>query len=592
MVSQVGIGTANPASTLDITSSTTTGSRVEGVLIPRVSRSKAQAMTGITESTLIYVNTLDATATGNGTNITSLGFYYFDPTILPIPGKWVKVQTGTESPGWLLTGNTVSSTDFLGTVNNLPLKFKVNNANAGYIDSGGAVFLGLQSGNVNTQPGNVGIGNKTLINNTTGNNNSALGAGALLNNIGGNANTAIGSGALNTNTTGNSNTAIGVSSLANNVSGRNNTALGNNSLQMNNSGRENTALGYSSLNSNTTADLNTAIGTSALFTNTIGSENTAVGHSSLYTNSSGKFNTAVGNSSLFSNSTGSSNTGIGEGSLYSNTIASGNVAIGNVALRNNTVAQRNVAVGTNALFQQAFSNSNVLYNSNNTAIGYESLFLNAPISVATGINNTGLGAFSGRANSTGSNNVAIGYNALLVNSTGSQNTAVGANVNSAIGDFTNTTALGYNSANTGSNQVRIGNTAITSIGGQVGWTTLSDKRFKKNVKENIPGLEFIKKLKPVSYTIATDEINNFIGIKDKGKVNTTVYSGFLAQDVEKAALEVGYEFSGVDKPQSEKDYYGLRYAEFVVPLTKAIQEQQKMIEELKLEIDNLKKMKE
>ena len=45
--------------------------------------------------------------------------------------------------------------------------------------------------------------------------------------------------------------------------------------------------------------------------------------------------------------------------------------------------------------------------------------------------------------------------------------------------------------------------------------------------------------------------------------------------------ESGYDFSGVDKPKNEKDSYGLRYAEFVTPLVKAIQEQQRMILELK-----------
>ena len=51
-----------------------------------------------------------------------------------------------------------------------------------------------------------------------------------------------------------------------------------------------------------------------------------------------------------------------------------------------------------------------------------------------------------------------------------------------------------------------------------------------------------------------------------------LYSGFIAQDVEKAARELGYEFSGVDKPQNEYSLYGLRYAEFVVPLVKGMQE--------------------
>ena len=54
------------------------------------------------------------------------------------------------------------------------------------------------------------------------------------------------------------------------------------------------------------------------------------------------------------------------------------------------------------------------------------------------------------------------------------------------------------------------------------------------------------------------------------------YSGFVAQEVEKAAKELQYDFSGVDAPKNDKDFYGLRYADFVVPLVKAVQELSKM----------------
>ncbi len=48
--------------------------------------------------------------------------------------------------------------------------------------------------------------------------------------------------------------------------------------------------------------------------------------------------------------------------------------------------------------------------------------------------------------------------------------------------------------------------------------------------------------------------------------------GFIAQEVEAAATNIGFDFYGVDKPQSDKYLYGLRYAQFVVPLVKAVQE--------------------
>ena len=43
-----------------------------------------------------------------------------------------------------------------------------------------------------------------------------------------------------------------------------------------------------------------------------------------------------------------------------------------------------------------------------------------------------------------------------------------------------------------------------------------------------------------------------------------------------------FDFDGVSAPENETDLYGIRYAEFVVPLVKAMQEQQEMITQLKV----------
>ena len=71
-----------------------------------------------------------------------------------------------------------------------------------------------------------------------------------------------------------------------------------------------------------------------------------------------------------------------------------------------------------------------------------------------------------------------------------------------------------------------------------------------------------------------------------GQVNIT--HGFLAQDVERAAKEAGYDFSGVQKPANPDELYSLRYSDFVMPLVKAVQEQQKMIDDQKNAIDELR----
>ena len=136
----------------------------------------------------------------------------------------------------------------------------------------------------------------------------------------------------------------------------------------------------------------------------------------------------------------------------------------------------------------------------------------------------------------------------------------------------------------------IGNSSVTSIGGFVNWSNLSDGRVKKNIKQNVPGLAFIDKLQPITYNLdldAADKIIDRPAMKDKdGKVvqpteeeiqarqakEQIIYTGFVAQDVEKAAQSLNYDFSGVDKPDNANTLYGLRYSDFVVPLVKAVQE--------------------
>ncbi|WP_334112060.1 tail fiber domain-containing protein, partial [Paucihalobacter sp.] len=244
----------------------------------------------------------------------------------------------------------------------------------------------------------------------------------------------------------------------------------------------------------------------------------------------------------------------------------------------------------------------------NTAVGSASLE-----SITNGSRNAAVGSVSLNANTTGDNNTALGVDALSFNETGNNNTAVGRRAmgstgaltsgsnNTALGyfaystgNFTNSTALGANTVITASNQIRVGNNTVTSIGGIVGFTNLSDRRFKKNIQYNAPGLAFIKKLKPATYQLDMESMARFLGTPEESRDRNaerirenTPETGFIAQEVEQAAREVGFVFSGVDVPQSISDYYGLRYASFVVPLVKAVQEQQQIIETQKEEITQL-----
>jgi flagellar biosynthesis chaperone FliJ len=104
----------------------------------------------------------------------------------------------------------------------------------------------------------------------------------------------------------------------------------------------------------------------------------------------------------------------------------------------------------------------------------------------------------------------------------------------------------------------------------------------------------------VTYKVDYAKLDDVMGFAAKARENQDpiyeahvaalsreVRTGFLAQEVEEAAAAVGYAFSGVDKPKNENDHYGLRYAEFVVPLVKATQEQQATIEELRQQVSDL-----
>jgi hypothetical protein len=289
--------------------------------------------------------------------------------------------------------------------------------------------------------------------------------------------------------------------------------------------------------------------------------NVATGLESLTDNTTGSYNTADGYRALYSNTTGYSNTACGMNALAFNTTGYENTAVGRAALYSNTTAYHNIAMGYKALYTQSFNNGGTPYAVSNIAIGCEALYSNQP----TAVNN-------------GFRNIAIGHMALQTNTTGWENTALGSYA-FQVGTYSNSTALGAWTGITASDQVRVGSYAVTSIGGLVGWTTLSDGRFKRNIEEGVPGLEFIMKLRPVTYNMDIDALAEYIGIPDSLRLekadcfqNRILYTGFLAQEVEEAANSLGFDFSGVDAPKNENDYYGLRYAEFTVPLVKALQE--------------------
>jgi trimeric autotransporter adhesin len=303
-------------------------------------------------------------------------------------------------------------------------------------------------------------------------------------------------------------------------------------------------------------NFNACIGWRSFEYNTTGTNNTALGKYTLFWNATGTYNTAIGADAL-ENNKGHWNTAMGSFAMYFNTTGERNTAIGGQALSENRIGHHNTAVGDASL-----GNNNGIYNS---ALGVGSLALNLE----------------------GNYNTAIGYRADFNTWT----------------TYSNSTAIGNWATILASDQMRFGNSNVTSIGGIVDWTTLSDGRFKSNIQSNVPGLAFIKQLKPVTYTLNLAALNKFIrpdGIENKNAKKfdlpepdsdiaageKIVRTGFIAQDVAAAAEKAGFDFDGIDKPKNEKDLYGLRYAEFVTPLVQSVQELSNMNDSLKALISN------
>ena len=153
----------------------------------------------------------------------------------------------------------------------------------------------------------------------------------------------------------------------------------------------------------------------------------------------------------------------------------------------------NTASGTGALV----SNIIGIYN---TANGFYALPTNT-----VGNYNTASGALTLYANTTGSNNTASGFQALSDNTTGSDNTAIGYGADVSAGNLVNATAIGAGALVNASNKIRLGNSGVTVIEGQVPFTSSSDKTKKENFRP-VDGEEVLAKMRGFALTSW-----NFIG---------------------------------------------------------------------------------
>jgi hypothetical protein len=282
---------------------------------------------------------------------------------------------------------------------------------------------------------------------------------------------------------------------------------------------------------------NFVIGKNAGESLTSGINNTAIGVNALQTVTTAANNFAIGTNALQDNTSGYSNTAIGTNALANNTTGANNFAVGSTALFSNTTGAGNFAIGTSALVY--LNNGNL-----NTAVGGTA------------------GAFLANGTSqltTASNNVYVGYFTKA-----SANSVANENV------------FGFSATGIGTNTVRIGNSSITAIEGQVSFSTPSDARDKKNVQPLNDGLNIINALRPVKYVWHT---------RDNAKVDVNDI-GFIAQEVDAVQYEgIDNDYLNLVNYNSVSDRWTITNAKFTPIIVKAIQEQQTIIETLQTELD-------
>lgn len=372
-----------------------------------------------------------------------------------------------------------------------------------------------------------------------------------------------------------------------------NTSVGKNTLQFNSSGERNTAVGYEAMIANQTGQRTTAIGAFSMRNNTTGQQNTAIGYQALYSNLTGNLNVALGEDALYSSNSGYENTSIGFSSLENNTTGFRNVAVGHQALGSNTIGSGNVGIGWLANLGNQEGN-------NNTIIGFQ--------------------AGGGTSFHNKNGNVFLGYQAGY-NETGSDKLYI-ENSNSSspliYGDFVSDKVgingkLGIGTTNpsdvlhvvgtTGQNglRVQVGNSTKlrtfsnggTSIGsnnsggtppdglyvhGDLNYnaalTSVSDKRYKNNIKLLENPLENISKIRGVTYNWKREEYPER-DFTEKKQI------GVIAQEVEAVFPEL---------VSTNKDgYKSVDYTKLTPILLEAVKELKNQYSELEKRLTNVEK---
>ena len=183
----------------------------------------------------------------------------------------------------------------------------------------------------------------------------------------------------------------------------------------------------------------------------------------------------------------------------------------------------------------------------------------------------------------------LGANAGNTTTTGIENTIIGYNCEAEDATATNQIVIGNNCNGAADNAVHIGNNtnhiAAPFNSGDGSWSYTSDRRQKKDIEDDILGLDFIKDLKTRTYKHKSPsefpKAWKAYDADDKEPMGgDKIIHGFIAQEVKEALdkADVG-TFQGWDEGKDGRQRLSL--GSFVMPLIKAVQELSVQVEELK-----------
>jgi hypothetical protein len=437
-------------------------------------------------------------------------------------------------------------------------------------------YVGYAAGYLSTSNYNTMVGYYAGYSNTAAN-NTFIGYRAGDSNTSGGSNTFIGYNAGQTNTTYNNNTFVGYRAGYSNSGGDRNTYMGSSAGYANSTGYSNTFIGYIAGDSNTNGNRNTFVGAYAGQATTTGDQNTFIGYYAGYTNSTANYNTFLGygagdssnaNYNTFlgyyagqANTTGTENVYVGHRAGNGNTTGTNNVFIGNNAGNSNASGSGNVFLGRRAGYSETGSNRLYIDNSDTSTPLIYGDFANNYVGVHGRLGvGTKTPGYPIELETTGSNAAFV-----LQRTDGATNYM---NATASFGNFGTVTnhplGLTVNSLHRmvlwADNSVTLQNGASCTAGGT--WVNASSRDLKENITMLgvDEALNTLEGLNPVKYNYKADADEDCIG--------------FIAEDVPDSV--------------ATKDRKGMSSMDVVAVLTKVLQEQQKINEELRKEIAELK----